>query len=267
MFGFADWLDVTEYGEEQLPIILYTDCKSLYDHLRKDGAVPDDKWIAVATSRWQLADCLTKPGLGKVLRGILQAGVTRLHELSLAQVRKAKSGKSVAQGVHYVGCVSVPGDCDFDEDRDEDFVEDREDDLILTLPTSSSLRTLLPDTRWPLQATCRTSSSGEAGCFLVDGYTYQTQPDLTTTITTTPTSKILRDPLCSSSCAEIADLRIEHHFASRIVVNLSVEAQALDWMALENPDRLNPLESYEEGQVLSLALEIGRAPVINLKRQ
>ena len=222
MFGFADWMDVTEYGEEQSPIILYTDCKSLYDHLRKDGAVPDDKWIAVAiaslkcavsagpgrnqtksecrwiASRWQLADCLTKPGLGKVLRGILQAGVTRLHELSLAQVRKAKSGKSVVQGVHYVGCVCVPGD---DDDDDEDRIEDLIEDRTLTLPTFFSSMTLSSDARWPLQATWTSCSSWEAGCSLAYGQTNQTPPDLTATTTTTtnpPTGKILRDPLCSS---------------------------------------------------------------------
>ena len=60
MFGFADWVDVTEYGEEQLPIVLYTDCKSLYDHLRKDGAVPDDKWIAVAIASQMC--CISRTG-------------------------------------------------------------------------------------------------------------------------------------------------------------------------------------------------------------
>ena len=85
-------------------IILYADCKSLYDHLKKEGAVPDDKWVAVAVaslkcevsagagrnadksecrclaSRWQLADCLAKSDLSKRMREILTKGTTRLHE-------------------------------------------------------------------------------------------------------------------------------------------------------------------------------------------
>ena len=48
--GSADWVNVTSYGEYHVPIILYTDCKSLFDHLKKDGAVPDDKWVAVAVA-------------------------------------------------------------------------------------------------------------------------------------------------------------------------------------------------------------------------
>ena len=83
LHGYADWVDVTDFGEDHMPIKLYTDCKSLFDHLKKDGAVPEDKWVAVAVaslkccvsagagrrtskaeckwiaSRWQLADCLT----------------------------------------------------------------------------------------------------------------------------------------------------------------------------------------------------------------
>ena len=104
LLGHADWIDVMSYGEYHMAIILYTDCKSLYDHLKKDGAVPDDKWVAVAVaslrcevsagsgrntdksecrwlaSRWQLADCLTKSDLSKRMREILTKGTTRLHD-------------------------------------------------------------------------------------------------------------------------------------------------------------------------------------------
>ena len=27
--------------------MLFTDCKSLFDNLKKDGSVPDDEWVAV----------------------------------------------------------------------------------------------------------------------------------------------------------------------------------------------------------------------------
>ena len=47
MLGAAHWLDVDEIGEEHMQIVLFTDCKSLYDNLKKDGSVPDDKWVAV----------------------------------------------------------------------------------------------------------------------------------------------------------------------------------------------------------------------------
>ena len=57
--GFADWMDVSQYGEEHLPVVVFTDCKSLHDNLRKDGSVPDDKWVAVAIAS---------------LRGALSAG-------------------------------------------------------------------------------------------------------------------------------------------------------------------------------------------------
>ena len=43
------------------------------------------RWIA---SRWQLADCLTKAGLGKALRMILTTSTTKLHELSLQALKK-----------------------------------------------------------------------------------------------------------------------------------------------------------------------------------
>jgi hypothetical protein len=56
------------------------------------------RWIA---SRWQLGDCLTKPGLGKSLREILNKSATRLHELSLAEVKKKKNTAKV-NDVHFL---------------------------------------------------------------------------------------------------------------------------------------------------------------------
>ena len=109
---------------------LYTDCKSLFDHLKKEGAVPDDKWVAVplgslrsavsagpgrnlkksecrwVPSRWQLADCLTKKGLAADFRQKLATGVTKLHELSL-QAIKRKNKKKVNASAHLCNFVEV----------------------------------------------------------------------------------------------------------------------------------------------------------------
>ena len=117
LYGHAEWVDVTEFGEDHMQIKLYTDCKSLFDHLKKDGAVPDDKWVAVAVaslkccasagagrneekaeckwiaSRWQLADCLTRPNVTYTLRTILNRGATSLHELSAQQIKRDKQAK------------------------------------------------------------------------------------------------------------------------------------------------------------------------------
>ena len=91
MLGHTNSVEVTGYGEEHLRVVLFTDCKSLYDNLRKDGSVPEDKWTAVIfaalrqyvsagaerntsksecrwlASRWQLADTLTKQGISSSL--------------------------------------------------------------------------------------------------------------------------------------------------------------------------------------------------------
>ena len=129
--GYADWIDVTDYGEHHMQIQLFTDAKSLFDNLKKDGAVPDDKWVAVSVaslkgnvsagpgrntnksecrwiaSRWQLADCLTKAGLGSTLRGILIKGATRLHELSLNEIKKAKGAKSQVSYTRWDGVSDI----------------------------------------------------------------------------------------------------------------------------------------------------------------
>ena len=98
---------------------MFTDCTSLYDNLKKDGAVPEGKWLAVAVasvkcmvsagagrdtrraeyrwtaSRWQLADGLTKTGLSNTLRFVLGSSVTRLHALSMQQIKRSKKPKAV----------------------------------------------------------------------------------------------------------------------------------------------------------------------------
>ena len=49
-------------GEDEFPVVLLTDCKSLLDNLKKEGSVPDDKWVAVPVAS---------------LRGALSAGPGR----------------------------------------------------------------------------------------------------------------------------------------------------------------------------------------------
>ena len=44
---------VDGYSEADLRVLLFTDCRSLYDHLKKDGSVPTDRWVAPA---WQRSD-------------------------------------------------------------------------------------------------------------------------------------------------------------------------------------------------------------------
>ena len=114
LFGYADHFPVTDFSEDHLRIILYTDCRSLFDNLRKDGSVPDDKWVAISVaalrcalsagaernedkseckwvaSQWQLADCLTKLGLDVVIQARIREGNTRLHELSANALKKSK---------------------------------------------------------------------------------------------------------------------------------------------------------------------------------
>ena len=110
------WLKkgLLEYDEKDMTLRLISDCKSLYDHLCKDGAVPEDKWTAVyvaalkcgvsagpgrdeskaglmwVASRWQLADVLTKGGLSRMFREIMASGVTRFHELSSQALKRQR---------------------------------------------------------------------------------------------------------------------------------------------------------------------------------
>ena len=104
--------------------MLFTDCKSLFDNLAKDGSVQDDKWVAVPVaslrgalsagpgrntsksearwvpSRWQLADCLTKKGLAATFRERMSLGTTRLHELSMQAVRRKSQKKKSFSANH-----------------------------------------------------------------------------------------------------------------------------------------------------------------------
>jgi len=126
LFGYADWKDLDSYGETELPIVMFTDCKSLYDNLKKEGSVPDDKWVAVpiaslrgavsagpgrdtrksecrwVPSRWQLADCLTKKGLAASFRERIASGTTRLHEESLQSVKRKK--EKLRGNTNYTWC-------------------------------------------------------------------------------------------------------------------------------------------------------------------
>ena len=100
--------------------MLYTDCRSLFDHLAKDGSVPEDKWAAVAVaalrcavssgpgrnieqaecrrvpSRWQLADCLTKTGLALLMIVRMRSATTRLHEPSFRVLKQRRGAAAHA---------------------------------------------------------------------------------------------------------------------------------------------------------------------------
>ena len=67
LLGYAGWMDVSEFGEDHLPIVVFTDCKSLYDNLKKDGSVPDDRWVAIPIAS---------------LRGAISAGAERNRDKS-----------------------------------------------------------------------------------------------------------------------------------------------------------------------------------------
>ena len=47
LFGYAGWKGLDDYGEGEIPIVVFTDCESLFNNLKKDVSVPDDKWVAV----------------------------------------------------------------------------------------------------------------------------------------------------------------------------------------------------------------------------
>ena len=102
--------------------LMLTDCKSLYDHLRSEGRVPDDKHTAIwtaalrgyaaagpgqhdktatrwVTSKWQLADCLTKLGLDRRMREIVELGKTKLREPKEAVGSKHKKLEHIGGSV------------------------------------------------------------------------------------------------------------------------------------------------------------------------
>ena len=113
--GNARRVDVQTLDEESVfGTVCFADCKSLFDNVLKDASVPSDKLVAISVAclrgvasagpqrdlsrtelrwlptRWQLADALTRIGLGKLLRIRMAASQTCLFELSAAAVRKQK---------------------------------------------------------------------------------------------------------------------------------------------------------------------------------
>ena len=40
-------VSVADFSESQMRCLVYTDCRSLYDNLKTDGRVPEDKWTAI----------------------------------------------------------------------------------------------------------------------------------------------------------------------------------------------------------------------------
>jgi len=103
-----------EWSEDQVPMRIMTDCKSLYDNIAKDCSLCDDRNTALyiaslrqqvsagpqrdmrlagmswVPSRHQLADGLTKAGLSDTLRNVLRTGTALFHEES-AQALKRKA--------------------------------------------------------------------------------------------------------------------------------------------------------------------------------
>ena len=124
LYGHSN-TSVEDYGEEQMGITMFTDCKSLFAHVKSEGNVPDDKHTAVyvaalknrvsagvgrneckaqmrwVASRWMIADGLTKKGLTEQTRGFMQRAATRIHEesaqalLRIRGIRKKKKGEQV----------------------------------------------------------------------------------------------------------------------------------------------------------------------------
>jgi len=101
-----------EWTEQHLAVVVVTDCKSLYDNIQKECSLCDDRHTALyicglrqllsagpqrdltrarllwVPSRHQLADGLTKSGLGDMMRGALQAGTAQLHEVSQQELKR-----------------------------------------------------------------------------------------------------------------------------------------------------------------------------------
>ena len=105
---------ITAFDEEDwqqiIPLNMITDCKSIYDSVKKDGQHLGDKGSIIQVillrqmcsvrpttskarlwwvpTRDQLADTLTKSGRGKLLRSTL--GWAQFHEVSAAKIKAAK---------------------------------------------------------------------------------------------------------------------------------------------------------------------------------
>ena len=99
-------------GEDELGIVMVTDCRSLYDHMKVQGAIPDDRqtaiwvaalrcgvsagpgrntqraWLRWTPSRWQLGDVLTKGGLSDNFRKQMRDGDCLFCEPSAQSMKR-----------------------------------------------------------------------------------------------------------------------------------------------------------------------------------
>mmetsp|Transcript_18011 Transcript_18011/g.41724 ORF Transcript_18011/g.41724 Transcript_18011/m.41724 type:complete len:328 (+) Transcript_18011:687-1670(+) len=135
-FGYGEYLRVLwacmlhqglapeEVNNDHVPMVQITDCKSLYDHVKADGKVPEDKKTAILTagfkslvsagaerdeekvelrwvaSRWQMADALTKDGLSGQAREFMTSCHTKFHELSAQALKRENiEGKKIESSV------------------------------------------------------------------------------------------------------------------------------------------------------------------------
>jgi len=113
-----------EWAEVDMPLRLITDCKSLYDHVCRECALCDDRHTALylsalreevsagpqrdrgragmlwVPSRHQLADALTKGGLGDLLRTIMTRGTCYLHELSAQELKRQSDQEKMETSVN-----------------------------------------------------------------------------------------------------------------------------------------------------------------------
>ena len=93
---------------------------------KKEGSVPEDKWVAVKTaelrgavsagpgrnmdkaeckwvpSKWQLAGCLTKNGLAGSFRKVIAPSTTKLHEISLREAKRKSANEAQAKKINFV---------------------------------------------------------------------------------------------------------------------------------------------------------------------
>ena len=117
--------EASAWGEDVMKLEVMTDRRSLYDHMVKESSLPGDRWTAVqvaafrgcvsaglrrdrskSATRWvpswhQLADALTKKGLGDVMRALLSTGTTRLHEFFEQELRRrAAAGQAAYRSSH-----------------------------------------------------------------------------------------------------------------------------------------------------------------------
>ena len=124
MYGHSN-TSVCDYSEAQMKLCLFTDCMSLYDHVKAEGSIPDDRQTAVyvaalkcsvsagpgrdeskaqmrwVPTAWQLADGLTKAGLADKLRQYMSQGFTKIHEESVQQIARVKKEILKRNGVNF----------------------------------------------------------------------------------------------------------------------------------------------------------------------